>query len=110
MKPIQVKIKLSQRLINETLYHEDVWGSGGIVPLFLASAPDGGEWSASRPGRFTPGERAPGTAWIGGWVGCKAGLDAVHYITLLTPSENRNPPFQPVACRYPGFSNCTDQI
>jgi hypothetical protein len=22
---------------------------------------DGGEWSASRPGRFTPRERAPGT-------------------------------------------------
>jgi len=29
---------------------------------------DGGEWSASRPGRFTPKERTPGTHWIGGWV------------------------------------------
>jgi hypothetical protein len=28
---------------------------------FLTSAPEGGEWSASRPGRtFPPGERAPG--------------------------------------------------
>jgi len=27
----------------------------------LTSALDGGEWSASRPGRFTPRERAPGT-------------------------------------------------
>jgi hypothetical protein len=27
----------------------------------LASALRGGEWSASRPGRFTPRERAPGT-------------------------------------------------
>jgi hypothetical protein len=26
----------------------------------LTSALDGGEWSASRPGRFTPRERAPG--------------------------------------------------
>jgi hypothetical protein len=34
---------------------------------------DGGEWSASLPGRFTPG-----THWIGGWVGSRAGLDAVN--------------------------------
>jgi hypothetical protein len=30
------------------------------------------------PGRFVPGERAIGTYWIGGWVGPKAGLDAVR--------------------------------
>jgi len=35
------------------------------------------EWSASRPGRVTPGERTPGSRWIGGWVGSRAGLDAV---------------------------------
>jgi hypothetical protein len=43
----------------------------------LTSALDGGEWSASRPGRFTPRERASGTHWIGGWVGPRAVLDAV---------------------------------
>jgi hypothetical protein len=43
----------------------------------LTSALDEGEWSASRPGRFTPRERAPGTHWIGGWVGPGAVLDAV---------------------------------
>jgi hypothetical protein len=42
----------------------------------FASALDGGEWSASRPDRFTPKERAPGTHWIGGWVGPRAILDA----------------------------------
>jgi hypothetical protein len=26
--------------------------------------------------RLTPGERTPGTHWIGGWVGLRAGLDA----------------------------------
>jgi hypothetical protein len=31
----------------------------------LTSSLDGGGWSASRPGRFTPRERAPGTHWIG---------------------------------------------
>jgi hypothetical protein len=36
------------------------------------------EWSASRTGRFTPRERVPGTPWTGGWVGPRAGLDAVE--------------------------------
>jgi hypothetical protein len=38
---------------------------------------DGGEWSASRSGRFTLRERALGTHWIGGWVGPRAVLDAM---------------------------------
>jgi hypothetical protein len=33
-----------------------------------------GEWSAPRPGRFTPRER-PGTPCTGDWVGPRAGLD-----------------------------------
>jgi hypothetical protein len=44
---------------------------GGVdvyTHVFLTSALVGGEWSASRPGRFTPGERALGIHWIGGWV------------------------------------------
>jgi hypothetical protein len=40
-------------------------GSGGIAPPFLTSALDGGEWSASRPGRFTSGEIAADTHWVG---------------------------------------------
>jgi hypothetical protein len=43
----------------------------------LTSALDGGEWSASRSGRFILRERALGTHWIGGWVGPRAGPDAV---------------------------------
>jgi hypothetical protein len=43
----------------------------------LTSALDGGEWSAWCPDRFTPGERAPSTLWIGGWMGPRVGLDAV---------------------------------
>jgi hypothetical protein len=42
----------------------------------VTSALDGSEWSASHPGRFTPGEKAHGTQWIGGWLGTRAGLDA----------------------------------
>jgi hypothetical protein len=54
------------------------WGSGGIASrIFFTSALDGGVWSVSRPGHFTPRERALDTHWIGGWVGPRAVLDAV---------------------------------
>jgi hypothetical protein len=43
--------------------------------VFLTSVLVGGEWSASRPGRFTSREGAPGTYWIGGWVGPRAGVE-----------------------------------
>jgi len=36
----------------------------------------GDEWSASLPGLFTPGERAPCIHLIGGRVGPKVGLDS----------------------------------
>jgi hypothetical protein len=47
---------------------EAYWGVEVYVYAFLTSALDGGEWSASRSGRFTPGVRSRGTHWIGGWV------------------------------------------
>jgi hypothetical protein len=37
-----------------TFYHEDIFGNGGIASRIVNLAVDGGEWSASRPGRFTP--------------------------------------------------------
>jgi hypothetical protein len=52
--------------------------------VFLTSALGGGEWSASRPCRFTPGERASGTHWIGGWVDPRAGLDDVEKRKFFT--------------------------
>jgi hypothetical protein len=50
------------------------------------SALAGGEWSASRPGRFIPGEWDPDTHWIGDWVNPRAGLDDLEkrkFLTLL---------------------------
>jgi hypothetical protein len=38
----------------------------------------------SRPGRFTPGERAPGTQWIGGCVDLRADLDDLEKKKFLT--------------------------
>jgi hypothetical protein len=51
---------------------------GGVevqLHALLTLAPDGGEFSASRPSRFTLRERVLGIHWIGGWVGPRAGLD-----------------------------------
>jgi hypothetical protein len=54
---------------------------GGVnvyIHVFLASVLAGGESSVSRPGRFNPRKRYPGTHWIGGWVDRKAGLDNIE--------------------------------
>jgi hypothetical protein len=53
------------------------WGVEVQLHLFFGLGTNGGEWLASRPGRFTPKERAPGAHWIGDWVGPRAVLDAV---------------------------------
>jgi hypothetical protein len=54
----------------KTYAEMDIW-----IRAFLTSALLGGEWSASQPVRFTPEGRAPGTHWVGGWVGPRIGLD-----------------------------------
>jgi hypothetical protein len=54
---------------------------GGVdvqIQVFLPSALAGGEWSASRRGCFTPGERAPGIHWI------RADLDDMEERKFLT--------------------------
>jgi hypothetical protein len=69
----------------------------------LTSALDGGEWSASRPGRFIPRERAPGTHWIGVRVGPRVVLDAVVKRKIPSPRQESNlrtPIVQAVAQRY----------
>jgi len=60
-----IKLKLPLCL---TEHHamKTYWGSEGIDNHSLTSALGGREWSASRPGYFTPKERTPGTHWLGG--------------------------------------------
>jgi hypothetical protein len=94
----QKKAKLSLCLISQVLCHEYIWGSGGIAPPFLTSALDEGEWSASRPWRSTPGERAPCTHWTGGWVCPKVGLDVLNKTKILHCRESN--PGRPARC-YP---------
>jgi hypothetical protein len=51
----------------------------------------GGEWSTSRPGRFTPGERTPDD------------LEKIKFFTL--PESNSDPlVVQPVASRYTDYA------
>jgi hypothetical protein len=87
----------------------------GGVHIFLTSALVGGEWSASRPCRLTPGERDPGTHSIGGSVGPRAGLGDVEKSLDPTGTRTPTPPSSsslPVAIpttlsRLPGISSST---
>jgi hypothetical protein len=84
-------------VLNKVPSHEDVWGVEVQLHAFLTSALDGGECSTSCLGRFTPRERALGTHWIGGWVGPRAGLDAVAEKKKPAPASNQTPDVKPVA-------------
>jgi hypothetical protein len=69
----------------------------------LTLALDGGEWSASRPGRSTSRKRAPGFHWIRGWVCPRTFLNAVVKRKITSPRREANPRtpiVQPVAQRY----------
>jgi hypothetical protein len=44
----------------------------------LTCAPDAGEWSALRPGRFNPGGRSRRYPLNRGWVGPRADLDVLE--------------------------------
>jgi hypothetical protein len=81
-------------------------GMDVYIYIFLTSALVGGEWSTSRPGRFTSGKRAPGTHWIGGWVDLRAALDDLEKRKFLTlPGLELRPLGRPaVASRYTDYA------
>jgi hypothetical protein len=77
--------------------------------VFLTSALVGGEWSASRPGHFFPGERVVDSHWTGGWLGPRTGLDDVERRKILHLPGFKLQPFSRRAhskslyrLRYPG--------
>jgi len=59
------------------------WGSGDIAPSILDL---GTRW-----GRFSSRESAPGTHWIGEWVGPRAGLEAAVRRKIPSPCRDWNP-------------------
>jgi hypothetical protein len=87
---------------------------GGVdvqIHVFLTSALIGGEWSASRPCRFTHRERTPDIHSIGGWVNPTAGLDDVEKRKFFTlPGLELQPFGRPARSQslyrlsYPGYS------
>jgi hypothetical protein len=87
---VKVKVKLSLCL---TKHHamKAYWEWRYSSTHSLTRALDGSEWSALRPGRFTPRERAPGTHCTGGWVGPRAVLDTVVKRKIPTRIEPYNP-------------------
>jgi hypothetical protein len=60
--------------------------------FILTSVLTGGEWSASGPSRFSPGEGAPCTHRVGDWVGPRTGLEDVEKrkFLILPRLELRN--------------------
>jgi hypothetical protein len=64
-----------------------------MTPPFLTLAVDGGELSASRPGRFALRRKPPPPVIhaISGWVGPTAGLDAVEFGQISFPCWESNP-------------------
>jgi hypothetical protein len=104
--PVQMqKVKVKMSLcFNWAPRHEGVLAEWRYSSTHsLTSALDRGEWSASCPDCFTPRERAPGTHWIGGWVGPRAVLDTVVKRKIPSPHQELNPRttiVQPVAQCY----------
>jgi hypothetical protein len=79
---------------------------GGVdvyIHIFFTSVLGGDEWSASRPCRFTPSERARGTHKIGGWVDPRGGLNDVEKRKFLTLQGLELRP-QPVASSYTDYA------
>jgi hypothetical protein len=80
----------------------------------LTTALDGAKWLSSHSGHFTPGETAPGTHWIGGWVSSGVGFDTAEKRKISFPCRESNPvcparslslywqPFRLVEGRTPG--------
>jgi hypothetical protein len=87
-----IKVKLSL-CFNWEPRLEDVLGEWRYSSTYtLTSALDGGEWSASCHGRFTPlPERASGTHWAGGCMGTTVGLDPVVKRKIPSPCRDSKP-------------------
>jgi hypothetical protein len=87
------KVKFNiDHVLNEAPRHEDVWGSGGISPLFLTSAHTRGV------ARFTPRERAPVIHWIRVW--CASDSVWTLWTTEKSPFGNRTSSIQGVTRLY----------
>jgi len=75
------------------------WGSGGIT-LRLLDLSTRWRWVVSfMPQPLYPWGKSPDTQWTGGWVGPRAGLDAVVKRRIPSPSWDSNP-YNPAHSHY----------
>jgi hypothetical protein len=59
--------------------YEGVWGNGGVcLPILNLVVDGGGEWAASRPGHFTPGEKVAVFLWDSDWEILRYFLDILE--------------------------------
>jgi hypothetical protein len=90
-------------LSSPTTRHECSWGERSYSYYsFSTSAPDGGEWSASRPCLDLAPEKGtpPGYHCTGGWVGPRAAEVRGKILCLCRESNLDLPVVQPVARHY----------
>jgi hypothetical protein len=87
---VKVKVKLSLCL---TEHHAmKTYGeSGGIAPRILDLGTRKRRVVSFTPRPLYPRKKAPGTHWIGGWVGPGAVLDAVVKRKIPNPRRESNP-------------------
>jgi hypothetical protein len=80
--------------------------------VFLTSVLGGGEWSASRAGRFTHRERVPSNQWKWGWVGPRGDLDDVRRENSWPYRDSNYDPsvIQPLASRYTDVAITVSEI
>jgi hypothetical protein len=91
---VKVKVKFPLCL-TKNYAMKKYWGAEVQLHAFLTSAQDG-RWVVSfTPRPPYPREKTPGTCWIGGWVGSRAGLDAVE--KKIPSTEIQTTVVQPVA-------------
>jgi hypothetical protein len=89
---ILTKSTLKGKVSCPTTRHGGAWGERRQSSYsFLNSALDGGEWSASRPGRALLPRKGPPVPLDRRLVGPRAGLDAEAKRKILCPCRGSNP-------------------
>jgi hypothetical protein len=88
--------------------NEEVWGSGCTVTGFVSFGADGGEWSTSRPVRFTSSKDS-WRFWKECWMDRIAGLVAVEEACLKMYGIEHRLPLRPTSIlilitKYPASS------
>jgi hypothetical protein len=102
-------MNVSGYITKQALCHENIRGIDVYIQVFLASALIWGEWSASRPGCSTPGERTQCTHWIRGQVSPKTCMDRTRTRTptLRTSTHSQSLHRLVDTCRGP---NCQEAV